>query len=153
MRIGLIGGSIAIALAAALSSSATPSRAYIPQPWCTELTRSPSGCASLHVPFVCSVRGKCACRLRRQPGDRSAPDGSRFHYLHVSPPCAPQLAACLTLYARQRDALDARGDDGDRMLLLDHQRAGLAGRRSTCALAGARMATAWRFASVMLPSV
>jgi len=31
----VIGGSIAIALAAALLN-ATPSRAYIPQPWCTD---------------------------------------------------------------------------------------------------------------------
>jgi hypothetical protein len=60
------------------------------------LTRSRSGCASLHVQFVPSVRGKCACRLRGQPGHRSAPDGSRFHYLHVSPACAPQLAAWLS---------------------------------------------------------
>jgi hypothetical protein len=42
MRIGLIGGSIVIALAAALSS-ATPSRAYIPQPWCTDSLEAEAG--------------------------------------------------------------------------------------------------------------
>ena len=42
MRIGLIGGSIVIALATALSS-ATPSRAYIPQPWCTDSLEAEAG--------------------------------------------------------------------------------------------------------------
>jgi hypothetical protein len=37
------------------------------------------------------MRGKYdfARRLRGQPGPRSAPDGSGFHYLHVSAPGAP----------------------------------------------------------------
>ena len=42
MRIRLIGGSIAIALAATLLS-ATPSRAYIPQPWCTDSLEAQAG--------------------------------------------------------------------------------------------------------------
>ena len=42
MRIRLIGGSIAIALATALLS-ATPSRAYIPQPWCTDSLEAQAG--------------------------------------------------------------------------------------------------------------
>jgi hypothetical protein len=43
MRIRVIGGSIAaIAFAAALSS-ATPSRAYIPQPWCTDSLENEAG--------------------------------------------------------------------------------------------------------------
>jgi Protein of unknown function (DUF3551) len=42
MRIRLIGGSIGIALAAALLS-ATPSHAYIPQPWCTDSLEAQAG--------------------------------------------------------------------------------------------------------------
>ena len=43
MRIKLIGGSVAIALVALLSSAA-PSQAYIPQPWCSDgLSNNPGG--------------------------------------------------------------------------------------------------------------
>ena len=51
MRIRLIGGSVAIALVALLSSAA-PSQAYIPQPWCSELNRNRSGCAGLYVQIL-----------------------------------------------------------------------------------------------------
>jgi hypothetical protein len=42
MRIKLIGGSAAVTLAA-LVLSATPGRAYIPQPWCSDGTGNESG--------------------------------------------------------------------------------------------------------------
>jgi hypothetical protein len=42
MRIRLIAGSVAIALVA-LFSSAAPSQAYIPQPWCSDGTGNESG--------------------------------------------------------------------------------------------------------------
>src|SRR5262245_48515056 len=42
MRIRLIGGSVAIALVALLSSAA-PSQAYIPHPWCSAGTGNESG--------------------------------------------------------------------------------------------------------------
>ena len=50
--------------------------------------------------FVCTNRTVSAWKMRVSvawpTGHRSAPDGSRFHYLHVSPACAPQLAAWLS---------------------------------------------------------
>ena len=54
MCIRLIGGSIAIALAAALLS-ATPSRAYIPQPWCTDSLEAQAGAP------VCMYRSYAQC--------------------------------------------------------------------------------------------
>ena len=42
MRIKLIGGSVAIALVALLSSAA-PSQAYIPQPWCSDSIETAAG--------------------------------------------------------------------------------------------------------------
>ena len=42
MRIRLIGGSVAIALVA-LFSSAAPSQAYIPQPWCSDSIETAAG--------------------------------------------------------------------------------------------------------------
>jgi hypothetical protein len=42
MRIELIGGSVAIALVALLSSAA-PSQAYIPQPWCSDSIETAAG--------------------------------------------------------------------------------------------------------------
>ena len=54
MRIRLIGGSIAIALGAALLS-ATPSRAYIPQPWCTDSLEAQAGAP------VCMYRSYAQC--------------------------------------------------------------------------------------------
>jgi hypothetical protein len=54
------------------------------------------GRASLRLQFLSPMRGKyVARRLRGQPVDRTAPDGSRFDYLHVSPAGAP-----LTLLGR-----------------------------------------------------
>ena len=61
MRIGLIGGSIVIALAAALSS-ATPSRAYIPQPWCTDSLEAQAGAP------VCMYRSYAQCVANARVG-------------------------------------------------------------------------------------
>jgi hypothetical protein len=82
MRIGLIGGSVAIALVALLSSVA-PSHAYIPQPWCSDgLSNNPGGndCAfsSYH-----QCTGKLA-RLHSQSMDRAAADSARLDCFYVS---------------------------------------------------------------------
>ena len=71
MRIGLIGGWIAIALAAALSS-ATPSRAYIPQQWCTDSLEAEAGApvcmySSYHQCVENTSRGGCMANPAIEP--------------------------------------------------------------------------------------
>jgi hypothetical protein len=71
MRIGLIGGSVAIALVALLSSAA-PSQAYIPQPWCSDGTGNESGapvCAysSYHQCVENTSRGGCVANPWIEP--------------------------------------------------------------------------------------
>ena len=79
MRIRLIGGSVAIALVA-LFSSAAPSQAYIPQPWCSDSIEQAAGapvCAysSYHQCVENTSRGGCV----GQPVDRTASDSARFN--------------------------------------------------------------------------
>lgn len=71
MRIRLIGGSVAIALVALLSSAA-PSQAYIPQPWCSDGTGNESGapvCAysSYHQCVENTSRGGCVANPWIEP--------------------------------------------------------------------------------------
>ena len=80
MRIRLIGGSVAIALVALLSSAA-PSQAYIPQPWCSDLIETAAGAP------VCMYRSyeQCVENTISRGGCMANPAiGSRAHEKHIT---------------------------------------------------------------------